>query len=550
MEKTMLDLVKICHHKQFLCTHDNIDDLIKSALDSKLLSINSINSQRLDKKEQEVKIVEEQPVEHRNHAENECEVALEDKRECDLLISKNSPVYNHSDTFSDSKIDDDISVYDDDFEDIEYVEASLVDPEIVSIEEENELLIDDSIISHELSDDNFEDNSSISRPPPEPLDVESFFDLKPDMIAEEISDKLNEDKCFDPRRGINVSTKIEDDDYFLFMFVIRFFLSYFIFPEVSPLLLFAESEDTIFDSGFFQIMKTRACFQSDSEDDGNGEEDQGLRISEEERLNEEEDANELYRDVDINQGRGIQLSQDMEDSHVTLTPVNPDAISHAPIPPTTIPSEVLQNLPTFDSVFRFDDRLKSLEANFSEYIQKNPFAEVISNILGIVHQYMNQQMNEAVRVAVHIQTDQLHDSYQREIDEFPRTIDENMKRIIKEQVKGRSTTGSKSRQVSTSESDFVEKPPTLDHDWNKTLPAIQGSTQTWIGELAKQANSCSSFNELLDTPLDFSNFIMHRLRVDTLTPELLAGPTYELMMGSCTSLIELEYHLEEVYKAT
>nr|GFB42580.1 hypothetical protein [Tanacetum cinerariifolium] len=70
------------------------------------------------------------------------------------------------------------------------------------------------------------------------------------------------------------------------------------------------------------------------------------------------------------------------------------------------------------------------------------------------------------------------------------------------------------------------------------------------GELAKQADSCSSFNELLDTPLDFSNFIMNRLRVDTLTPEHLVGPTFDLMKGSCTSLIELEYHLEEVYKAT
>nr|GFC02291.1 hypothetical protein [Tanacetum cinerariifolium] len=54
----------------------------------------------------------------------------------------------------------------------------------------------------------------------------------------------------------------------------------------------------------------------------------------------------------------------------------------------------------------------------------------------------------------------------------------------------------------------------------------------------------------MDTPLDFSNFIMNRLRVDTLTPELLAGPTYDLMKGSCKSLIELKYHLEEVYKAT
>nr|GFB81495.1 hypothetical protein [Tanacetum cinerariifolium] len=68
---------------------------------------------------------------------------------------------------------------------------------------------------------------------------------------------------------------------------------------------------------------------------------------------------------------------------------------------------------------------------------------------------------------------------------------------------------------------------------------VQGSAQTWISELAKQAVSRSSFNELLDTPIDFSNFIMNRFRVDTLTPEVLAGPTYELMRGSCNSLTEL-----------
>nr|GFB30617.1 hypothetical protein [Tanacetum cinerariifolium] len=48
MEDTMFDLVKICHHKHFLCIHDDVDNLIESALDSKLLSINSINSQHLD----------------------------------------------------------------------------------------------------------------------------------------------------------------------------------------------------------------------------------------------------------------------------------------------------------------------------------------------------------------------------------------------------------------------------------------------------------------------------------------------------------------------
>nr|GEV84272.1 hypothetical protein [Tanacetum cinerariifolium] len=37
---------------------------------------------------------------------------------------------------------------------------------------------------------------------------------------------------------------------------------------------------------------------------------------------------------------------------------------------------------------------------------------------------------------------------------------------------------------------------------------------------------------------------------DTLTPELLASPTYELMKGSCKSLVELEFFFKEVYKAT
>nr|GEZ19196.1 hypothetical protein [Tanacetum cinerariifolium]GEZ41279.1 hypothetical protein [Tanacetum cinerariifolium] len=62
IEDTIPELVKICRQKELYCIHDNVEDLIESALDSKLLSINS-NSQRLDKKEQEVKNVVEQPVE-------------------------------------------------------------------------------------------------------------------------------------------------------------------------------------------------------------------------------------------------------------------------------------------------------------------------------------------------------------------------------------------------------------------------------------------------------------------------------------------------------
>nr|GFA79489.1 hypothetical protein [Tanacetum cinerariifolium] len=331
---------------------------------------------------------------------SECEVTSKDKRECDELVCD-----NHSDTFSDSKINDDISVYDDDFKDIEYVEVSLLDPKIVSIEEENgveeenvvqreeeevdledisqvrdvvlheklfsitclisnieslndnstpdcvfnsfesdnslldnyspefetfcdhseetrsgntthanyslpeydsfcfeikpdherlinlvendisdnssndplleeadlflfddsippgieniaddlegdirfleELLIDDSILSHELFDSNFEENPSIPRPPPEPPD--DNFDLEPEEISAVMEVIDDPDEHFNPGGKIFVSTNNEYVDYFPFMFVIRTFLPYLILPEISPLFLSAESEDTIFD---------------------------------------------------------------------------------------------------------------------------------------------------------------------------------------------------------------------------------------------------------------------------------------------------------------
>nr|GFB98345.1 hypothetical protein [Tanacetum cinerariifolium] len=206
MKDTMLELVKICQEKEFLCIHDNVDDLIESALNTKLLSIN-LNSQHLDNEKQEVKNVIEQPAECGNrieslqnfrvihksfislntsqislihvvapilstkepeysssmgyehlsvtpetesdevtesNAENllpipsECEVTSEDESKRDVPISENSPICDdHYDIFSYSKIDDDILDYDNDFEDIEYVEASLSDPEIVNVEEEN-----------------------------------------------------------------------------------------------------------------------------------------------------------------------------------------------------------------------------------------------------------------------------------------------------------------------------------------------------------------------------------------------------------------------------
>nr|GFB94342.1 hypothetical protein [Tanacetum cinerariifolium] len=48
---------------------------------------------------------------------------------------------------------------------------------------------------------------------------------------------------------------------------------------------------------------------------------------------------------------------------------------------------------------------------------------------------MDQRMNKVVQVAIQLQFDRLHEEAQKENDEFLKTIDENMQKIIKEQVK-------------------------------------------------------------------------------------------------------------------
>nr|GEV39707.1 uncharacterized mitochondrial protein AtMg00810-like [Tanacetum cinerariifolium] len=294
----------------------------------------------------------------------------------------------------------------------------------------------------------------------------------------------------------------------------------------------------------------------------------------------------------------------------------------------------------------------------------------LSNFSSIVDKYIDHRMNESVKVAVQLQSDRLRDEAQAENDDFLNKLDENIQKIIKEQVKeqvktsyaiaadlseldlkkiltekmesnksihrsdeqknlykalvdayecdklildtygdtvtlkrrrddenkdkepfagsnrgskrrregkepestsapkkktsktsGKSIEGSKSQHKIASNSTPVEepmnitkdleepkqaKPPTPDSAWNKTLPATHGRIQPWISNLAKKADSRTSFNELTDTLVDFSAFMMNRLKVDTLTLELLVGPTYELMKGSCKSLVELEYFLEEI----
>nr|GEU36361.1 integrase, catalytic region, zinc finger, CCHC-type, peptidase aspartic, catalytic [Tanacetum cinerariifolium] len=305
----------------------------------------------------------------------------------------------------------------------------------------------------------------------------------------------------------------------------------------------------------------------DSKDDGNGEEDQVERISEEEMIHEEEEADELYRYVDINQGRGLQLSQDVEDSHVTLTPVHPDGQQES--------SSVL----------------KSLEANFSEYIQTNPFAEAVSNIPGIVHQYMNQQMNEAVRVR--IIKEQVEGQVKEQVSKILPRIEQSMNAQLEAEVLTRLSHSSRTSYAVAADLSEMELKKILIEKMedNKSIQCSneqrnlykalveayeadkiildtyvervilkrrrdddddQGEGTSAGSERGSKRHREGKESESASAPLQTATKGVGKStsRVDTLTPELLAGPTYELMKGSCNSLTELEYHLEEVYKAT
>nr|GFB21131.1 hypothetical protein [Tanacetum cinerariifolium] len=116
-----------------------------------------------------------------------------------------------------------------------------------------------------------------------------------------------------------------------------------------------------------------------SEDEGNDKEDQDLRLSEEARIQEEEEADELDAGVEsiFMTTSSLIVSLQTPTPIMTLSTIATiTTSSDASIPPTTIPSTILENLPTFNSVFRFDERLRSLETTFFEYRVWNATLEV------------------------------------------------------------------------------------------------------------------------------------------------------------------------------
>nr|GEX17460.1 hypothetical protein [Tanacetum cinerariifolium] len=232
----------------------------------------------------------------------------------------------------------------------------------------------------------------------------------------------------------------------------------FVHPKLSTYDEEAKDEES------FDPIIQKPSHVEDSDDESNDDETHGMNVGRDEGPNAEDDDEELYRDVNINlEGCDIKMAdvhttQVLEDTLVTLTPVNPDGqqqslsvssqfvtsmfnlspdvvidslfestpwedvpvtttvvpllvttptlppptipimqqVQQAPTPtPITAPSTSLQDLLNFGSLFGFNHRFKTLEDNFSE----------------------------------------LQDEAQAKNEDFINKLDENIQKIIKEQVK-------------------------------------------------------------------------------------------------------------------
>nr|GEW98557.1 hypothetical protein [Tanacetum cinerariifolium] len=216
------------------CIHDNVDDLIESALNSKLLSI---NSQRLDKKEQEVENVVEQPAERGNlapissteepehslsmgyehlsttsktkldkvtesNAKNllpipsECEVTSEDKSKCDMPAKDDSspafttfsnPLFKDNDDFDSSDDEslpeedaptEDFKVYSNPLFDEDEINSDKLDPHCFNVESDfvESLLNRDTFIE---SSSKFDFSSELAHVNPEV--TKSNFDFEEEI---------------------------------------------------------------------------------------------------------------------------------------------------------------------------------------------------------------------------------------------------------------------------------------------------------------------------------------------------------------------------------
>nr|GFA22768.1 hypothetical protein [Tanacetum cinerariifolium] len=184
---------------------------------------------------------------------------------------------------------------------------------------------------------------------------------------------------------------------------------------IHPSLSTHAEEETRDEESFDRISK----IPENNDDEGNGEENLGMNM-------------------DVHTPTSVAP---LPVSAPTVTPstiATVTIIQQTPTLSTTASSTLLQDLPNFGSLFGFDHRLKTLEENFSEFTQTNQFTGAVSSIFGIVHRYMDQRMNESVKVAVQLQSNRLCEEAQKKMMSFSRLLIKTCKRSSRSRSKNKS----------------------------------------------------------------------------------------------------------------
>ncbi|GKA71228.1 hypothetical protein Tco_0777367, partial [Tanacetum coccineum] len=93
------------------------------------------------------------------------------------------------------------------------------------------------------------------------------------------------------------------------------------------------------------------------------------------------------------------------------------------------------------------------------------------------------------------------------------------------------------------------RPKTLNPDLNTVKTVDDAPEQSWFNEMIQAEKPPLTFDELMSTPIDFSAFAMNCLKLNKITRANLVGPLFNLLKGTCKSCVELEYNMEECYRA-
>nr|GEV94335.1 hypothetical protein [Tanacetum cinerariifolium] len=176
-------------------------------------------------------------------------------------------------------------------------------------------------------------------------------------------------------------------------------------------------EETKDEESFDPIAKT----PENSDDDENID----LNVGSEEGQDAKDDEDELYRDVKINlEGRVVQMTdvhttQEFKDTHVTLTLVNPDGQQQSSSMSSQFVTSMLN--PTLDA---------GIDSLFETTSQMDVLAP--TTVASLI---LSAPTLTPLTIPTISTTDRLRDEAQAENKEFLKNLDENIQKIIKEQVK-------------------------------------------------------------------------------------------------------------------